>query len=543
MYQVEAHTPQELRSLGDAALIDAIAVSARAAAAVEAHHLAAIAELTRRRLGAEQHPSWGCDDWDAAAAEISCALTVKHGRAMSLMERAIALAEVLPKVGALFLAGQITALTAMSVVSRTRLVNDPAARAQVDSAIAAKVTGWGPLSKQKLEAALDTVVAAIDPDAKYRSRSTVAGREINIGDPRADGTDLRTIWGRLSVADAALLDEALNAMARGVCEDDPRTLAQRRADAMGALAAHLDHLACACEDPDCSAKTGGHPATRVVIHVVTNAAVAPAKTRTTAQAGESPEPEVAAPEVAAPEVAEGPGSHPASPAPSPPQEPSPVPVAFIAGRVGGLISTEALAALIALGATVRTVTTPKQGLQPRYRPSTALDEFIRTRDLTCRFPGCDKPAVRADIDHGHPWGDGGHTHPSSLLTRCRLHHLLKTFWDGWSETQHPDGTLDITTPTGHTYTTKPFASVMFPGWDTNTGVAPPPGKPRRKRGPGHTLMMPTRKHPRVQTRARRVERERALNHAALDAEEAAARAAAVAANRPPPPGRNDPPPF
>ncbi|PIB72964.1 DUF222 domain-containing protein, partial [Mycolicibacterium brumae] len=276
MYQVEAHTPQELRSLGDAALIDAIAVSARAAAAVEAHHLAAIAELTRRRLGAEQHPSWGCDDWDAAAAEISCALTVKHGRAMVLMERAIALAEVLPKVGALFLAGQITALTAMSVVSRTRLVNDPAARAQVDSAIAAKITGWGPLSKQKLEAALDTVVAAIDPDAKYRSRSTVAGREINIGDPRADGTDLRTIWGRLSVADAALLDEALNAMARGVCEDDPRTLAQRRADAMGALAAHLDHLACACEDPDCSAKTGGHPATRVVIHVVTNAAIAPA---------------------------------------------------------------------------------------------------------------------------------------------------------------------------------------------------------------------------------------------------------------------------
>ncbi|MCB0929577.1 MAG: DUF222 domain-containing protein [Mycobacterium sp.] len=122
MFEPKLRTPVELRFLGDAALVDAIAASARAAAAAEAHHWAAVAELTRRRLGAEQHPGWGCDDWDAAAAEVGCALNVKHGRAMGVMERAIALAEALPKVGALFLAGEFSVLTAMSIISRTSRV-------------------------------------------------------------------------------------------------------------------------------------------------------------------------------------------------------------------------------------------------------------------------------------------------------------------------------------------------------------------------------------------------------------------------------------
>ncbi|MGV0827243.1 DUF222 domain-containing protein, partial [Mycobacterium syngnathidarum] len=42
---------------------------------------------------------------------------------------------------------------------------------------------------------------------------------------------------------------------------------------------------------------------------------------------------------------------------------------------------------------------PASGGEPRYRPSVALSEFIRWRDLTCRFPGCDAPAERCDIDH------------------------------------------------------------------------------------------------------------------------------------------------
>ena len=39
---------------------------------------------------------------------------------------------------------------------------------------------------------------------------------------------------------------------------------------------------------------------------------------------------------------------------------------------------------------------------PGYRPSAATLEFLRWRDLTCRWPGCDRPAEKSDIDHTVP---------------------------------------------------------------------------------------------------------------------------------------------
>jgi hypothetical protein len=45
-----------------------------------------------------------------------------------------------------------------------------------------------------------------------------------------------------------------------------------------------------------------------------------------------------------------------------------------------------------------------------------LAEFVRCRDLTCRFPGCEQPAEFCDIDHTVPYQVGGPTHPSNL--RC-----------------------------------------------------------------------------------------------------------------------------
>ena len=60
-----------------------------------------------------------------------------------------------------------------------------------------------------------------------------------------------------------------------------------------------------------------------------------------------------------------------------------------------------------------------------------------------------------------PWPVGP-THASNLKCYCGFHHLLKTFWcgvDGWREQQLPDGTLIVTAPTGHTYTTKPGSAL------------------------------------------------------------------------------------
>src|SRR5215213_9428040 len=49
-----------------------------------------------------------------------------------------------------------------------------------------------------------------------------------------------------------------------------------------------------------------------------------------------------------------------------------------------------------------------------YTPSPQLADFVRCRDLTCRFPGCNRAASRCDVDHTIPFGDGGLTQASNL---------------------------------------------------------------------------------------------------------------------------------
>nr|WP_307787860.1 DUF222 domain-containing protein [Mycolicibacterium sp. S2-37] len=175
----------------------------------------------------------------------------------------------------------------------------------------------------------------------------------------------------------------------------------------------------------------------------------------------------------------------------------------------GVLPAEALRALTPT-ATVRPLRPPKR--EAGYRPSAALADFVRCRDLTCRFPGCDRPAMACDLDHTVPY-PAGPTHPSNLKAYCRTHHLLKTFYagpGGWSECQSPDGTVTWTSPTGRRYVTKPYGSLFFPQLAVPTaalsGTAAPPG-------PGHGLSMPARRQTRAQQRAYRIDWERGLNRA------------------------------
>src|SRR4029079_18480497 len=91
------------------------------------------------------------------------------------------------------------------------------------------------------------------------------GRHVDVV-PTDGGTGLAWIEGTLFSTDAAALDKRLDAMARSVCEADPRTLEQRRADALGALAHGGDRLICRCGAADCEAAEAGPSA--VVINVV-----------------------------------------------------------------------------------------------------------------------------------------------------------------------------------------------------------------------------------------------------------------------------------
>ncbi len=90
----------------------------------------------------------------------------------------------------------------------------------------------------------------------------------------------------------------------------------------------------------------------------------------------------------------------------PQNEPQPcsAPPAFVFG--GGVLPTPLLGAILDR-ATLREVRHPGQAApEPRYTPSRKIAEFVRCRDLTCRFPGCDKPAQVCDIDHTVPYPVG-----------------------------------------------------------------------------------------------------------------------------------------
>ena len=81
--------------------------------------------------------------------------------------------------------------------------------------------------------------------------------------------------------------------------------------------------------------------------------------------------------------------------------------------------------LAAAGARLKPLVIPSTMPEAGYRPSAALAEFVRGRDLTSRFPGCDQPAEVCDIDHTVPYPIGP-THPSNLKLYCRAHHQANT---------------------------------------------------------------------------------------------------------------------
>jgi hypothetical protein len=171
-----------------------------------------------------------------------------------------------------------------------------------------------------------------------------------------------------------------------------------------------------------------------------------------------------------------------------------------------------VAQLICGGAKVRPVQHPGEApSETGYRPSAELERFIRCRDMTCRFPGCDRPAEFADIDHTVPYPTGP-THASNLKCLCRKHHLLKTFWTGWCDEQWPDGTVVWTSPSGHKYTTRPGSRLLLPALCPSTGGLPTAAGRYRSAG-NCGVMMPKRRRTREQDRARRIDAERALNAA------------------------------
>ncbi|MFC4086492.1 HNH endonuclease signature motif containing protein [Amycolatopsis samaneae] len=90
----------------------------------------------------------------------------------------------------------------------------------------------------------------------------------------------------------------------------------------------------------------------------------------------------------------------------------------------------------------------------RYRPTAALDEFVRVRDRECRHPGCGRPAQACELDHAVAWQHGGPTSSGSLAAYCGNHHHLKDE-PGWDYELDENGILTIRTPAGHLHCSPP----------------------------------------------------------------------------------------
>jgi Domain of unknown function (DUF222) len=471
-----------------AAVLERVCATARAEAQATAQRLNAIADLMRlrhRQYG--ERAEWMADLWDAMVAELAAALRISRAQASRYMSDAEVMRERLPKVGDRLAAGDINYAMFSVIAYRTALITDEKALASVDAQLALRAPRWPSLTRGNLAMRVDAIVAAVDRDAMRRTNKEVKDRYLNVSE---SVPGIAEVYGNVFASTGAALDRRLDELAGTVCEADPRTRAQRRADALGALVAGADRLMCTCGDSDC-AETRGHMRNRtVVIHVVAERA-----------------------------SVDGTGTTPG----------------YMAGA-DGLIPAHVVAEL-AKSATLQPVIVPAAA-EPHYLASAKLAEFVRCRDLTCRAPGCDQPAVYCDIDHSIPYADGGPTHPSNLKCLCRKHHLLKTFW-GWRDKQLADGTVIWTLPSGQTYVTSPGSAILFPALTVPTGDLAEPAPTSNDRCGERTAMMPTRRRTRAQQRSQRITTERNRNrNDRLARQRAHAHARAAPSGDP-----DEPPPF
>ncbi|HYZ67409.1 MAG TPA: DUF222 domain-containing protein, partial [Mycobacterium sp.] len=391
--------------------------------------LQAIAALLSHRIGeaeeADPDPGYSMiTGFARTTAEVSAAMNMSAMAANRLVAQAETLDSRLPKVGTLLAEGRTDWRTVQLIITRTELVGDSLIGG-LDESLAQRIGRWQCWSRRRIINAVDAAVCVVDPDAaKERRVRADDDRHISVT-KQPDGT--ARVRGSLNATAGAVFDKRLSEMATSVCAKDSRNIAQRRADAIMALI-EGSALTCNCGQPDCPARaaepeSGPRPVQTVINVIATEGTVT----------GQSDQP------------------------------------GYLEGY--GVIDAEQVREL-AERAALRLVECPTVTAAEalRYQPSAAQERWIRCRDLTCRFPGCDRPAYVTDIDHTIPFNHanpaaGGLTVPWGLACYCREHHRLKTFLcgpGGWRDEQLADGTIVWTSPTGRIYRTTPDGPELFP---------------------------------------------------------------------------------
>lgn len=150
-----------------------------------------------------------------------------------------------------------------AIINRTSNVDD-AAIGDLDAALARITPKWMRLSNPKLADRIDCWVAKFDADGVRVPPDVEENRYVEV---ESTTPGMAGIWANIHATDAAAFDQRLDALAATVCPNDPRTIMQRRSEAVGdAPAAGADRLMCGCGSPECPAVAAGGAAP--VIHVL-----------------------------------------------------------------------------------------------------------------------------------------------------------------------------------------------------------------------------------------------------------------------------------
>ncbi|WP_158636119.1 DUF222 domain-containing protein [Tsukamurella sputi] len=219
----------------------------------------------------------------AVKAEISVALRIGSTATETVIEQAVGFVERLPRVFALIGRGVLSPRGGMEALSRARALTGAQAL-EFDDQLA-ELLAEDPLSIVSVPAlreAADRLVQDIDPvAAERRRRMAEDDRRLTVR-PAEDG--MAAAYALLTAHEGRELDVRVDGIAASVCDGDPRTAAQRRADGLMMLIRGFVTLGCWCEDEgcpvrearpagDCGADDEGARVVvryRTLIHVVVN---------------------------------------------------------------------------------------------------------------------------------------------------------------------------------------------------------------------------------------------------------------------------------
>jgi hypothetical protein len=482
-------------------LVEAIAAWERIGAWAAAQQVKALADLVARPMFAGLSSLRdGLDPVRGAALEVSARLRVSIREAEQRIDLALALVRDRQATLAALGEGHIDYWRAKTVVDGLGVLDHPATAAEVEHQLLKVV---GQLSRAGLRAKVAKTVAVADPAAaEQRHARATQDRQVRCR-PEPDG--MGSTWSLMSAYDTATLDRVLDAAADGIRQaipNDPRTHAQRRADAL----AHLAHTA--WQTGQIGAAPGGSRGCRCgCTHSASGAHTGDARDRGTRRGkhrrvrfgcdrmcpsgdfGRSGDACICGHTRAS--SGDGDNEGPADPGGvddnadgadrrggcrcgcggagtirlRPGRRPQIAVVVPYSTLIGidehpaelagyGPLPASVARRIAAEGTWRRLLTDPATGQlldygTTRYRPPQHLVDHVIMRDQTCCGIACTRPAAACDIDHTIGYPDGP-TADWNLGPPCRPHHNGKTH-ALWELAQPERGQFQWRSPTGHRY--------------------------------------------------------------------------------------------